>query len=315
MSHLPAHAHELLRRQHGVISRAQLTTSGLSRRQVTTLVERGDLVSGLRGTFRTPSAPIDQLSRCTEVCLARPAVAVSAPTAGCLRGWRMVNRDRRVHVISPPASNPAIAPWVVPYRTAAIHAERDIVHRDDGIRTTTPARTVLDLARTLDTTALASVIDQAIAKHGVTEDELIATAIDWRSRQRPWIDVFLRVLGQRLPGGPADSHPEIRVGNGLRVRGVRHLVRQHAIVLPGSIDARFDLAVPELLWAVEVDVYPTHVETGGVAKDERRDDAAEAIGWTVSRISEADYERRLDARLDELVEVYRALRSRTNGER
>ena len=310
MSHLPRAAHEVIRQQHGVIASAQLQALGLTRRQIESLVERGDLRSGLRGVLRSPSAPVDELSRCSEVCLARPAVVISGPTAGRIWEWRRMRRDRRIHVIGPPASNPAIATWVVPYRTAAIAPERDIVRRDDGIRITSPARTALDLARTLDHVALGSVIEQAMAQHQLTEQDLIDVAADWRSPRRPWIEVFLRQIERRLPGGPAESHPEIRVGNGLRRRGVRHLVRQHPIVLPGHGDARFDLAVLRLRWAIEVDGHPEHLETAGIASDERRDDAAERLGWTISRVSEHDYEHALDERLDELAALYRTLLAR-----
>jgi hypothetical protein len=307
MSHLPRAVHAMLRRQHGVISSVQLREAGLSSRQVRSLVVRGDLVTGLRGTYRSPSVPTDEVSRCAEVCLARSALAIAGPTAGRLWAWRRVQGDQRVHVIGPPASNPAIAAWVVPYRTAAIEPERDIVRRGDGIALTSPARTALDLARSLGPADLGSVIEQAMARHGLSEQDLIDVAIDLRSPRRPWVEAFLRQLGRRLPGGAADSHPEVRVGNGLRDRGVRHLVRQYRIQLPSYGTARFDLAVPRRLWAIEVDVFPEHEETSGIASDERRDDAAEQVGWTVSRISEPDYVHRLQSRLDELAALYRTL--------
>lgn len=306
MSHLPRAAHAVLRQQHGVISGAQLEEAGLTRRQIRSLVTSGDLVAGLRGAYRSPSVPVDEPSRCAEVCLARPSLTIAGPTAGRLWEWRRVRCDRRVFVLGPPASNPAIAPWVVPYRTAAIHPARDIVHRGDGIRLTSPARTALDLARSLGPTDLGSVIDQAMAQHRLSEQDLIDVAIDLRSPNRPWVELFLRQLDRRLPGGPAESHPEVRVANGLRARGVRHLVRQYEIVLPGYGNARFDLAVPRMLWAIEVDKFPEHRETEGLASDERRDDAAERLGWTVSRISEHQYDHGLGARLDELAAIHRA---------
>ena len=94
----------------------------------------------------------------------------------------------------------------------------------------------------------------------------------------------------------------------LTAAGIRGLVRQFSITLPEFGRVRFDLAVPELRWAIEVDVHPRHHETLGQLSDDRRDKAAEAIGWSTSRISRDEYERTLDARVRELVGIYQDLR-------
>jgi very-short-patch-repair endonuclease len=226
-----------------------------------------------------------------------------------------MSSDRRIHVLSPPSSNPARARWVVPYRTVALDRHLEVVERPDGIRVTTPARTAFDLTRHLPDDDLLSVIEQTIAEHGASAEDLYSLADRWMSRGRPWINSFVRQLDRRLPGGAAESDPEIRVGNALRARGVRGLVRQHELVLPGHRPARFDLAVPELQWAIEVDRHPAHEESAGVAGDERRDTASEAIGWTVSRITATDYQHRFAERLDELAAHYQLLRQLAMSQR
>jgi len=254
----------------------------------------------LRGAYRTPSAPFDELARCAAVSAARPDVAVAGPTAGRLWGFRRLPRDHRVHVIAPPASNPSIAPWVVPYRTAAIHSH-DIVHRLDGIRITTRARTAFDLARWLGPDDLLSVIEQAIHDGRLEESEMWAVAADWISPRRSWASCFLRQLTRRLSGGAAESHPEVRIATALVDAGVPGLVRQHPIDLPGYGRARFDLAIPSVRWAIEVDVHPTHEGTVGSAADSRRDAAASMVGWETTRITRADYELRFTDVVAELV--------------
>lgn len=303
MAHLPPSAHHLFRSQHGVAGLEQLIATGLSRRQVKRLAADGDILPGLRGTYRSPSVTEGELMRCAEVCLARSNVAIAGPTAGRIWQLRHLAGDRRVHVIAPRASNPAIAPWVRTYHTNAIHDD-DVIQRGDGIRITTPARTVFDLARFLEPRRLLSTIEQVMQRHGVTESELRRVASDWLSPQRPWALTFLHQLGRRLPGGAAESHPEVRVANALRALGVRGLERQHRIELPRYGMARFDLAIPRLRWAVEIDVYPSHDETNGRASDERRDEAANSLGWLVTRISAADYTGRFDARMSEVGRIY-----------
>jgi hypothetical protein len=215
-------------------------------------------------------------------------------------------------VLAPPASNPAIARWVVPFRTGARH-DHDVVERDDGIRITTRARTAYDLARWLGPDDLLSVIEQAAHDGRLDDGDFLDVAADWLSPRRPWAREFLQALDRRLPGGPAESHPEVRVADALSRAGVRGLVRQHCIQLPGHGDVRFDLAVPELRWAIEIDLHPSHRETLGIASDVRRDRAASAIGWMTSRVSDVQYEERFNETIAELAATHAALRRRLAG--
>ena len=299
MAHLTPNAHALLARQHGTASVEQLLATGLSLRDIRHLQGAGGLELVLRGAYRTPSAPITEESRSAAVCLARPDVAIAGPTAGRLWGLRRLPLDRRIHVIAPRASQPAAVRWVVPYRTDARH-DRDVIDRNDGIRVTSRVRTAFDLARWLQPDDLLSVIEQVIHDGRLADDDLLAVAVDWLSPQRPWVRHFLHALDRRLPGGPAESHPEVRVANALRTAGIRGLVRQHQVDLPGYGRARFDLAVPQLRWAIEVDLHPTHRESIGIASDRRRDHAAAAIGWSTSRIDDDGYSHRFNETIADL---------------
>jgi very-short-patch-repair endonuclease len=307
--HLNPQAHAVFARQHGVASTRQLVDAGVSLRQIRHLQRHGDLELVLRGAYRTPSVPVTELSRCAAVCLARPDVAIAGPTAGRLWGFRRLPPDQRIHVIAPRASNPAIARWVVPYRTDARH-EQDIGERDDGIRVTSRARTAFDLARWLGPDDLLSVIEQASHDGHVGDDQFLAVAADWLSPRRPWARSFLQALDRRLPGGPAESHPEVRVADALRHAGVRRLVRQHRIQLPDHGEARFDLAIPELRWAIEVDLHPRHRETLGAASDAHRDRAAAAAGWITTRITAEQYSGRFNETIAEIVSLHFELRRR-----
>lgn len=309
MPHLPAAAHRHFARQHGVASVEQLVESGMTRRQIEYLERVGDIQLVLRGVYCTPSVSLDELGRCAAVSLANPCLAVAGPTAGRLWGFRRLPADARVHVVAPPASNPAVARWVRAYRTAAIHPD-DVIERADGIRLTTRARTAFDLTRHLAPDDLLSVIEQAMRDGGLTEDVMREVAVDWISRGRPWVWTYLRQLDRRLHGGPAESHAEVRVAEALQRAGVRGLVRQYEIRLPGYGPARFDLAVPRLRWALEVDLFPTHDETVGRQRDRRRDAAATLDGWMTTRLDRETYRTNLDAWAARMAELHRELRDR-----
>jgi len=308
MARLTREAHQLFATQHGVAGVDQLVAAGLSPRRIKRLEADGSLISVLRGAYGTPSVALHELGRCAAVCLARPAVTIAGPTAGHMWEFRRIPRDRRVHVIGPPASQPAIAPWVVTYRTAAIR-DADVITRGDGIRVTTRARTAFDLSRHLTPRDLRSVIEQAMHDGACTAQDMLDVASEWLSPRRPWASTFVRLVEGRLTGGAAESHPEVRVGEALERAGVHGLVRQFAVDIPPYGRARFDLAVPRLHWAIEIDVHPTHQETAGRAADRRRDDAAAALGWSVSRMSAHDYTTAFDRSIAALLDRYRMLES------
>jgi very-short-patch-repair endonuclease len=221
-------------------------------------------------------------------------------------GLRRLQKDHRIHVIGPRASNPSTASWVVPYRTDAIHAH-DIIARTDGVRVTSLARTAFDLARWLAPDDLLSVIEQATHDGRLSDEELREVALDWLSPRRPWARKYIDQIDRRFAGGAAESHPEVRVAEALRRAGVRGLVRQHRVDLSGHGRARFDLAVVDLKWAVEVDVHPSHDETMGRDRDHRRDIAASLDGWLVTRISRADYEEAFDQSIASVADQYHSI--------
>lgn len=308
MAHLPSDAHDLFARQHGVASVRQLEATELTPRQIERLGEVGAIELVLRGVYRTRSVTLDEPGRCAAVCLARPDVVIAGTTAGRYWNLRRLPRDPRIHVIAPPASNPAIAAWVHPYRTAAIHPA-DIVERPDGVRVTSRARTAFDLARVLTDDDLLSVIEQVIRDGRLDADDVRAVAVDWLSPRRGWAWRFLRQLDRRIDGGAAESHPEVRVALVLERAGVRGLVRQYEIRLPGYGPARFDLALPALRWAIEIDVFPTHDETIGRQRDRRRDAAALIEQWTTTRLDRDTYEHRLAPWAETMAELHRSLRT------
>lgn len=295
---------------HGIATFDTLIESGMSRHVIDRLQRAGNLLAVLPGTYRLPAVPFDEPARCVAMCAAHPEVAIAGPTAGRLWGFRRIPRDLRVHVLAPPHSHPTNAAWVAAYRTAAVHPE-DVEARPDGIVLTSRARTALDLARYVGREDLSSIVEQAIADGGLTVDDLRRTAVDWISPRRPWLRVFLELLDRRLPGGPAESHGEVVLGDALRAAGVRGLVRQFQIDLPGYGPARFDLAVPAAAWAIEIDLFPTHREPVGRRNDRWRDEAAARIGWTVSRVSPDDFGAALDATVHRLRALYDARRTAT----
>lgn len=96
MSTIPVSTMALLRRQHGVATRRQLLDRGLTKSSIETLRRSGALVDVLRGVHHVPITELTEQARSTALCLARPDLAVSGPTAG-----RRITSRRELHLISP----------------------------------------------------------------------------------------------------------------------------------------------------------------------------------------------------------------------
>lgn len=275
--------HEMLARQHGVGSMGDFTSVGMAPWEVGEMVQRGALELVLNGAWKSPSVPDTELQRCAAVCRAHPDVVLAGPAAGRLHGIRRLPKDLRIHVLAPPASNPTVHQWVKPFRTATFHAP-DVIIRPDGIRVLGLPRLALDLARFVNDEDLLSIVEQCMldGRHDATA--MLSAAHDWISPRRGWVRRYFEAIDRRIAGPAAESHLEVLLGDELRAHGLVDLVRQHEIVAPGYGVIRFDLAVPAVRWAVEVDGFPTHREVNGRRSDEMRDAAAKRCGWVVSRV-------------------------------
>jgi hypothetical protein len=289
-----------LRSHHATVASATLDACDVSLDQRKRLVRAGTLSRVVDGAYAFNGVNIDELGRCAALCTSRPLLIIAGPTAGRLWGIRRSPHDGLIHVVAPPQSHPCREPWVKVYRTALIF-EDDVVERADGIRLTSPSRTCVDLSRYIAPPALASAIEHVLSVQLCTVDTLYDTATRLATPGRPWARRFLGVLGRRAPGAPAESEPELRVTNALIARGVRDLRRQFRVVVPGYGPARFDGAIPELWWAVEVDVHPEHATGEGTAKDKVRDRKARAAGWEIERVSDIDLTLRFDETIHDLI--------------
>ncbi len=172
-----------------------------------------------------------------------------------------------------------------------------------------PTVSVVLMTRHLGNTALASMVDDAIAKKYCTDAALRRTAERLAGPGREWVRRFLRVLDRRHPGRPGASDPERDVYDALCDRGVEGLVRQWPQILPVYGPAAFDIALPDLRWALEVDVHPEHRTLEGAARDNRRDDAADAVGIAVKRIGEAQLDDDFEGTIDMVVAAIERRRS------
>jgi very-short-patch-repair endonuclease len=149
----------LARRQHGVVSIAQLAALGVDQRAVSHRVTAGRLHRIHRGVYAVGHTVLTIRGRWTAAVLAAgPGAALSHASAAAL--WDLRRSAATIVDISVPSRAGRVK-----RRGLRIHRPRTLrpseVATHDGISVTTPARTILDLAATLQRHRLERLLDQA----------------------------------------------------------------------------------------------------------------------------------------------------------
>jgi predicted transcriptional regulator of viral defense system len=155
---------ELAARQHGVVTIAQLLAAGLDRDAVAYRRKVGRLHLLHRGVYAVGHRPPSPLATAIAAVLAcGPDAALSHGSAGAL--WRIVPRwPSPTHVTAPSERDrPGIHVHRSPHADATTHY---------GIRVTTPARTLVDLADNLNPRQLTRALNEAQVLRLITAAEL-----------------------------------------------------------------------------------------------------------------------------------------------
>ena len=246
-------------------------------------VETGQLLRLHRGVYAVGHAQLRQEGRWLAAVLAAgPGAALSHRSAAALHGLREssgaidVTTTRRVATRG-----------VVLYRTAALDAQ-DLTTRS-GIRTTTVARTLVDLAAILtadktakllretdrmgrlDAPALHAALERTSGRGGdgrralraaLAQHQRLATSLTLSELE----DRFLALLDAENLSRPLTNH---------RTEGVR-----------------VDAAWPRERLVVEVDGWAFHNDRAAFQADRARDVTLTRAGWTVLRFTYADVTQR-----------------------
>lgn len=175
----------------------QAVKAGLSKRVLTRLVRRQDVVRTARGVYRRRLEPGSDVAewaaaasahhrRCREFLLARPGHAVSHLSAALLHGLSVPLRDAtpvEVTSIDLAAQSRRVAGVVIHHCDSLENETIDI----GGLRVTTLARTLADIARQHPLTVSVPVLDAAIRSERCTGDEVQAVLVSqarWVGRPR-----------------------------------------------------------------------------------------------------------------------------------
>lgn len=270
----------------GIISAFKLVEFGCSDRNIGWMVDRRELITMLPGVFRSAQWPCNREQTMAAVCARNPAALIGFTTAGQLWGLRRMT-DTRIHVLVPHGHSPQME-GVVVHRCRRIDPV-DVVERPDGIRLTSPPRTLFDSADMIGSESTASVLEQLLNEQRVTFGTISDTVQRLFHPHRPGSRTMLAVIRSRPAWRKAlQSDLEVRVLEEMSRQGLSVPVTQFPMRLPGGRDIAIDFAWPSARLAIEVDHPAWHAGAVDSHADKGRDRKLATIGWTSARITDID---------------------------
>jgi Transcriptional regulator, AbiEi antitoxin/Protein of unknown function (DUF559) len=284
----PDHAiAHLSARQGGFVRRDQAIELGLTRNQIGQRLKDGRWKRVGRYGYRLFDMS-DSVDRLRAAVAALPDAVVSHESAAELHGIPRVPSGRAV--VSTHSQTTHLFPGVVVRRTHDLDVV-DVVLVSE-LPTTTPSRTIVDLAAVVSPRHLESIVDESVAAGLVVVEDLVAVRDRITRRGKPGMKAIGRVLDRRASGPPS--------GTGLERSGAALLVDaglpepQYEYPIPWEEGHRFDAAYRDHRLAIEWDSIRWHTQLDAFQRDRERDRAAQLHGWRVLRFTWFDVKERPD---------------------
>jgi predicted transcriptional regulator of viral defense system len=262
----------LAERQHGVVSRSQLTELGLGRGAINRRIQRRRLHVVHPGVYAVGHRRLTVQGRWMAAVLAAgPGAVLSHRDAAALVGLRPSAR-RLIEVSAPRRC-----------RRPGIHAHvaclpPDEVTTHDGIPVTTVARTLLDLAAVLPRQQLKRAMEQAEVLR--LADDTSVDALLARYPRRSGTAALREIRRAGLTKTVTRSEFEERF---LALLDAYDLPRPMVNCVVEGLEVDFHW--PEQRLIVELDGRAAHHTTTAFERDRARDRALQTAGWRVVRIT------------------------------
>jgi very-short-patch-repair endonuclease/predicted transcriptional regulator of viral defense system len=260
--------------QHGMVTTGQLIAAGIGARAIRRRVDGGWLARVhdgvyLVGLFPGPFGP----EMAAQLACGKRAF-VSHASAAAVHGLR--RRPVAMVDISAVGGSTGRREGIRAHRASALsESEMTVV---SGIRVTTPARTLLDVAASTSSAGLERLTEEAQVQKVVTRDELLAVLR--RGAGRPGVAKLRAVVGPEDEPTFTRSEAERRLRRLIRAAGLPQ-ARTNVRVAGWLVDA---------VWhrqrlVVEVDGYRFHRTRAKFERDRRMDGRLLMAGYRVLRVT------------------------------
>jgi very-short-patch-repair endonuclease len=264
-------------RQRGLITHGQLLGLGVSSSAIGRAVARGRLHRVHHGVYSVIARPaLPPLAAEQAALLAcGPRALLSHASAAALWGLAPAPPGP-VTVTLVGTEKGRSRPGIVVHRVRTL--DRRDARRHSSLPVTSPARTLLDRAPTLDARALERELDEALVRRLASRTAIGETLV--RSPGRPGCALLRALIEPERGTTFTRAESEERMLALLRRGGVE---APETNVAMGSIEVDFMWRRERLI--VEVDGWASHRTYAAFERDRRRDAALENDGWRVLRFT------------------------------
>ena len=278
----------LAQRQHAVVSTDQLRHMSLPARTIANASKAGHLIPVRKRVYAAAGVPTTEFTPVMAACLAGgPFTAASHLSAGWIY---------RSPFVAPGGLDITVyGDWCQRLNGVRCHRSVFLDEPDRAvvmaIPTTSPARTIMDLAASASAWLLPKLLDDFLRRHLCTPQEVMACVERIGGRGRAGT-AFLRVIAQERIDGhhPGDNDWEVGVARSLRKAGFR-VVQQFQVVVGDRVFI-IDCAIPDYKIAVEFKGWEPRSVRTGFDHDAERDVLLTGEGWQIipatSRTKHAD---------------------------
>ncbi len=276
-----AHLGAIAAGHHGLIARRDALRV-LSKAAVARRVRSGVWHRVHEGVYRPAGAPETWEQRLLAACWAGgERGVVSHRSAAAI--WNLPGSDRELVEITGPRWRRSRHDGVVAHESKHLD-ERDLTEVN-GLVTTRPVRTVVDLAAVLEPRTLEEAVDELLRREGVDVGTLGRCLERLGGTIRAGGAVLAALLEDRLGEPLGASGLETRLLRALRTAGLPKPACQYEIRARGRLLARVDAAYPEHRIAIEADSYRWHGGRGKFELDLARRNRLTAAGWVVVHVT------------------------------
>jgi len=274
----------LAARQHGVFTCAQVLAQGATRKQIAHRIKTGRWAADAPGLYVIAGSPRTWRQRVLAAVLAAGGgAAASHRTAAAL--WGLPGFSEDVVELSR-LEGRSYRSSLARVRRTGLLPEHHILECD-GIRTTTPARTIFDLAGAVHPKRPERALDNALARKILSLERLRATHRELAEHGRAGSALVREMLEARGVGYVApESGLEAHFIDLAMRCGLPEPARQVWLGDHTRLIGRVDFCYREHRIVVEIDSDRHHRTLLDRTSDQRRDQLLGAAGWRVVRITE-----------------------------
>jgi very-short-patch-repair endonuclease len=269
--------------QFGVISRHQaMEELKLSVFKVESLLRRGMWIRVFPQVYRAAAAPeVWQHKLMAAFLWSRNRGVVSGESAAALWELEGYRRPSTVQLCGREDLSP---PEGITYRQVKRLRDADVT-RKWGVKVTSVARTILDLAALVSPTRLERTLDEALRK-GLVKLEDVAWCMKRNGRQgRKGVGLLAKLLKERQGQEAPDSVLETDVAALFRQKRLPTAVKRYRVIERDHFIAEVDLAWPKRKVAVQVHGASFHRQRRNWENDQRVENRLQFCGWKVIKVT------------------------------